>query len=310
MDIVGSSLKRVGNTHGGEFAGPCPGCGGTDRFRVWPEEGRFWCRQCNRKGDAIQFLRDFRGMDFHAACAALGETDRLETPRHKDAPQKPMQPDRDWRDRAAAVVDACEAALWSGNAPGALVWLNTRGLDEPALRRYHIGFSGGGEIAGHRVERGITIPWIEDGDVTHVNIRRSVRSEQDGPRYRGVTGGHPGVFGRDHRAGRDVLVLTEGELDCLLLAQEAGDLVDVWTLGGCARRLGMEWGWSLAPYRRVLIAYDSDEPGERGAAEIIGAWGRRFERAAPSAVPPGKDISDAFAQGVDLRAWIGGEFSA
>jgi hypothetical protein len=27
-------LKRVASTKGGEYAGPCPGCGGDDRFRV------------------------------------------------------------------------------------------------------------------------------------------------------------------------------------------------------------------------------------------------------------------------------------
>lgn len=54
-----------------EFCGPCVFCGtGTDRMRVWPQsgaEGRYWCRQCNRKGDAIQFLRDYHGLSFHEA---------------------------------------------------------------------------------------------------------------------------------------------------------------------------------------------------------------------------------------------------
>ena len=33
-----------------EHAGPCPWCGGRDRFVVWP--ARWWCRQCERQGDA------------------------------------------------------------------------------------------------------------------------------------------------------------------------------------------------------------------------------------------------------------------
>ena len=42
LDLVKSdvpSIKRVANTNGGEWAGPCPFCGGEDRFRVWPDEG-------------------------------------------------------------------------------------------------------------------------------------------------------------------------------------------------------------------------------------------------------------------------------
>lgn len=65
-------LKRVSFTGGGECCGPCPNCGGRDRFRVWPERGRYWCRQCRRKGDAIQYLRDFRGLSFIEAKQALG----------------------------------------------------------------------------------------------------------------------------------------------------------------------------------------------------------------------------------------------
>ena len=62
----GVNLTKAATSNGGEFAGACPACGGVDRFRVWPEEkgGRFWCRQCGKKGDAIQYLRDFRGMSF------------------------------------------------------------------------------------------------------------------------------------------------------------------------------------------------------------------------------------------------------
>jgi len=64
LDIVESlnfSLKKVSSTTGGEFCGPCPWCGGKDRFRLWPNHekgtgGRYWCRQCDRSGDAIRFL--------------------------------------------------------------------------------------------------------------------------------------------------------------------------------------------------------------------------------------------------------------
>ena len=43
-------LKRVGRT---EWAGPCPWCGGTDRFHVW-DRGNYWCRpgpgHCGKSG--------------------------------------------------------------------------------------------------------------------------------------------------------------------------------------------------------------------------------------------------------------------
>jgi hypothetical protein len=64
-----TELRYVARTRGGEYAGPCPFCGGEDRFRVWPESDRpgWWCRRCNRSGDAIQFLRDYHHLPFHQA---------------------------------------------------------------------------------------------------------------------------------------------------------------------------------------------------------------------------------------------------
>lgn len=67
-----TTLRRTASTGGGEWCGPCPRGGGHDRFHVWPEKGRYWCRQCNKKGDAIQYLRDFRGLSFIEAKRALG----------------------------------------------------------------------------------------------------------------------------------------------------------------------------------------------------------------------------------------------
>ena len=38
LTLIGcdTALKKVASTKGGEYAGPCPFCGGRDRFRVWP----------------------------------------------------------------------------------------------------------------------------------------------------------------------------------------------------------------------------------------------------------------------------------
>ena len=55
----------------GEYAGPCPECGGDDRFLIWPSDGdtgRFWCRQCGFSGDGIEYLREVEGRSFGEAC--------------------------------------------------------------------------------------------------------------------------------------------------------------------------------------------------------------------------------------------------
>src|SRR5450759_324100 len=83
LDLIGRdvTLRRVASTNGGEYAGPCPFCGsGDDRFRVWPEEGRYWCRVCERHGDGIQYLRDRHGLGYREARERLGLAELERTP--------------------------------------------------------------------------------------------------------------------------------------------------------------------------------------------------------------------------------------
>jgi len=46
------------------LCGPCPKCGGDDRFVYRTDTQRFWCRQCNEKGgDVIDFHAWIEGTD-------------------------------------------------------------------------------------------------------------------------------------------------------------------------------------------------------------------------------------------------------
>jgi hypothetical protein len=41
----------------GEFAGPCPTCGGVLRLRIWPDQDRFKCSHCLIEGQIEDFAR-------------------------------------------------------------------------------------------------------------------------------------------------------------------------------------------------------------------------------------------------------------
>ena len=76
LELIGNdtTLKRVANTRGGEYAGPCPFCGGKDRLRVQPATGRWVCRQCgdvHHWPDAIAYVQKRHNLDFRAACEWL-----------------------------------------------------------------------------------------------------------------------------------------------------------------------------------------------------------------------------------------------
>ena len=75
MNITIWQLPGMIKKNSSEYAGPCPECGGNDRFVVWPDKGRFWCRQCDKHGDLIDFLQWQRGMTYAQACQAAGRND-------------------------------------------------------------------------------------------------------------------------------------------------------------------------------------------------------------------------------------------
>jgi len=55
------------------------------------------------------------------------------------------------------------------------------------------------------------------------------------------------------------------------------------------------------PVKRLLVATDNDEEGERAAAYLL----ERTKRARRLRVPQGNDVTDYWKGGGDLREWVG-----
>jgi hypothetical protein len=56
---------------GAEYVGPCPQCGGDDRFAVNIVKQAFNCRGCGAKGNVIALVMHIDGVDFRYAVATL-----------------------------------------------------------------------------------------------------------------------------------------------------------------------------------------------------------------------------------------------
>src|ERR1700757_4634935 len=67
LDRRGVKLKRAGV----ERIGPCPKCGGDDRFSINVKKAVFNCRGCDIGGDVIALVVHLDGVDFNAACTLL-----------------------------------------------------------------------------------------------------------------------------------------------------------------------------------------------------------------------------------------------
>lgn len=75
---------------GAEWIGPCPGCGGRDRFSISMRKGVWNCRSFGKGGDVIHLAQHVEEGDFLTACRALTGReppgrDALETPEDRAA---------------------------------------------------------------------------------------------------------------------------------------------------------------------------------------------------------------------------------
>jgi DNA primase len=327
-------LKKAASTNGGEWQGPCPACGGTDRFHVWPvqneSKGAYWCRSCGKAGDNIQYLRDFEGMSFRDACATLNITlpdHRQDRPspapqrtKPEFTPEHHVPPADLWQERAEKFLAWAQAALENNNE--ALSWLAGRGIDAVTARNARLGWNAGekgkdiyrprkawglpdvlkdnGKPKMLWIPQGLVIPYIIEGVIHRLRIRRP----EGEPRYYVLPGSSMStmIIGRDRRA----FVVVESELDAIAAAA-ATDLAGAVALGSVAAKPDAETYAVLQSALQVLNALDYGDigGGAKAAEKAIAWWTEHFpEHHDRWPVPRGKDPGEAFKMGIDLKGWI------
>ena len=95
-------------------------------------------------------------------------------------------------------------------------------------------------------------------------------------------------------------VIVESELDAIMLAGLAGDLAAVVAMGSSTSKPGAALLAALAECKVVLMALDADRAG----ADACRWWTATLSQALLWPVPAGKDPGEAYAAGVDVRAWL------
>ena len=163
------SRHTTSRKYGYEKIGPCPWCGGSDRFHVWPNGGedipgignlgRFQCmdsRQgragCGRSGDIISYLELRRGLSFIDACRELGIDPQVIIDYRREQKGLPAQGtgQRSWSRREKSLAERSEK--WRTNARelaryassqlegAALDYLRRRSLTDQTIKTALLGF--------------------------------------------------------------------------------------------------------------------------------------------------------------------------
>ena len=337
LALIGAdtTLRKVANTRGGEYAGPCPFCGGRDRLRVQPERGRWWCRQCGGKHwlDAIAYVRKRDHTSFEEACRRLSgdivpqlnQTTTATTIQMNESMTIACPPSAKWQSRAKEIIVECESNLWNDSGAKARACLfDQRGLREATWRAWHIGYNPThrredprlwGFDSGKRiyVPRGIVIPYEVNGTLWSVKIRRPVGN----PKYLQPRGSVPALFGADTLGRHDYAVLTEGEFDALLVwqsFQQASNVewhkMGVATLGSATNSIDIDtWANYLLPVSRLLVCYDTDKEGVRGSERWKTLTSRARRIVVPTLRSGDKDLTDFHRSGGDILDLIAFEIA-
>jgi hypothetical protein len=118
-EVARRGIKLVGR---GERVGPCPVCGGRDRFSINTKKQLWHCRGCAKGGDVVDLVQHLDGVGFKSAVATLGGD---ETRPIRPAP-KATAPQDDAANTARALALWNEASEVNGT------------LAEEYLRRRHL----------------------------------------------------------------------------------------------------------------------------------------------------------------------------
>jgi DNA primase len=137
---------------------------------------RWKCFGCGRSGDAIDWMRERKGLSFQEACQRLGSIDLVPTSKKAASRQPPssLAPAAAWQDLALEVVRTCQAVLWSDDGTKARVWLSRRDLANETIRRWRLGFNPDDQkFCSLWVPRGIVIPCLVAGRIWYLKVRRA-----------------------------------------------------------------------------------------------------------------------------------------
>jgi DNA primase catalytic core len=260
-------------------------------FIVSPEKGLFHCMNCGAAGNAIQFVQKHDGVSFRHAfellqgggAAAFAAVPKVEV---ASVPRLPCPLD-------AAADDAALCAQVAGYyrerllaTPGARGYLQTRGLnDDGLIDRFQLGFAdrtlglrlpdsnrlegeklrtrlqalGLWRQTGHEHFNGCLVMPLRDetGKIVSFYGRRV---QQNGElRHLYPPGPHQGFFNPAALVEPEV-ILCEAVLDALTFVRHG--FANATCIYGTEGMTGEIWE-KLRRARRVLLAYDADEAGDR-----------------------------------------------
>jgi DNA primase len=338
IESDGFTLKKIGK----DLACACPFHAGDAEpsLIVTPDKNLFHCFACGAAGSPIDWVMRRRGVSFRRAVELLrgeahgGSAEALSVvPRAAGSRVvAPLVPGADDAVLLGEVVDFYHQTL-RGDA-SALAYLAQRGLRHPELiEHFKLGFAnrtlayrlpekqvksgaavrgqlqrlGVLRVTGHEHFQGsLVVPVFDaEGRVAELYGRKITDKQREGvPLHLYLPGPHRGVFNRAGWRGAEEVILCEALLDALTFwCAGFRNVTSAFGVGGFTDDI-LD---ALVAHgtRRVLIAYDGDEAGDRAAGALVPKLAERGIASSRVVYPAGMDANAFALTCADAREGLG-----
>ena len=270
-------LKKVGT----QLSGLCPFHEDTNpSFLVDPAEGVFNCRACQESGSVFDYVMRKDGVDFKEAlkivAAEAGVTLESKTKKHFISEVKVTE----WHKRLLNSDDRVKYLQ------------ERRGLTTETIKAYKIGWDGSRYTIPIRDEHGRAVN-VRKYNPTAKNSKDKMISHVERHDGKAVGFGKAKLLpARLHES--QLIVMTEGEMDCLLAIQNGFPAMTVTSGAGTWNKAWTE----MFEGKDIVIAYDNDKAGRKGANRI-GSFLHGVAKSVailvwPTSIPDKYDITDWF----------------
>jgi len=321
--LIGASGVKL-TPRGRDHVGLCPFH--EDRepsLSVTAEKGLWRCFGCDAGGDAIAWVMKREGVSFRHAVELLKADwapDASAAPVTQSTVRKlDFEPAPEDRALLAQVLDYYHATMTE--SPEAKAYLEKRGIAHPdIIDRFKLGYANrtlgyrlpannrraGADIRGRLTQIGIlresghehltgslVVP-LFDANASPVQAYGRKIGDLRGsrsPLHLYLAGPLQGIFNRDAVIASDEIILCEAIIDAMSF-WAAGYAHVTASFGANGFTDELRAALSASPVKRVLVAYDRDEAGDRGAGEVADALARHGVAVYRVNFPKGMDANE------------------
>ena len=243
----------------------------------WGEQ-RWRCHGCGASGSAIDLIIHTHGVDVRQAMELLASRSGARAEVDRPGPRRRSRPPVERAEPHPGIEDyvaTCAEYLWSPAAGGPARYLTeVRGLPEGVLRLNRVGFDPGPRHLdrpdGVPRSSGIVLPVLDDNGRAVFSQTRRLGPRITGPRYlncanRAAPNPRLALY-RSPGAATGPVVVCEGAIDALTAAAAGCRAVAV--LGSTVADTRVADRIARLDADGVVIAFDADESGDRGATEL------------------------------------------